>query len=129
MYFLIQQLLWFHHFYIYFWSCLYIKALSYLVFSTTVCTLIDRLYVCIINNMSTVRRSKCKCISNYISTADPSRRANSTVKELKTVWSSHLSHTGSTSSTLLELCSKRMTPHILNIILPLDHMKCDGFTF
>ena len=80
--------------------------------------------------MSSPRRSKRKCISNYASPDGPSRiKVKNTLQDLKSIGTIRALPNGSVSQKLLELIFDRMTPHIWFRILPQDSNKCDDFAF
>ena len=80
--------------------------------------------------MSSPRRSKRKCKSDYASPSGRARiEANDTLKVLKAIGPSSILTNASDSSNLLQLCFGRMNPHIWYRILPLDAMKCDDVAF
>ena len=80
--------------------------------------------------MSSPRRSKRKCKSNYASLdARPRIEVKNTLKDLKSIGPIHTLPNVYVSRKLLELCFDRMNPHIWYRILPLDNMQCDDFAF
>ena len=84
----------------------------------------------IVNKMSSTRRSKRKCKSDYASLAMRLQiEVNNTLNDLKMIGQSHTLTNGSNSTKLFHLCLQRMTPHIWYRIIPLDSMKCDDFAF
>jgi len=80
--------------------------------------------------MSSPRRSKRKCISNYASPDVPPRiKIKNTLQDLKSIGHIRALPNVSLSQKLLELIFDRMNPHIWFRILPLDSNKCDDFAF
>ena len=80
--------------------------------------------------MSSPRRSKRKCQSDYASPdGRPRIEVNDTLKELKSIGPIRALQKNSTSSKLLELCFKRMTPHNWYRLLPIDLGRYDDFAF
>lgn len=75
----------------------------------------------IAKKMSTIRRSKRKCKSDYaLADARPRIEIYDNRKVLKAVGSIHSLTNGSDSSDLLDECFRRMNPHIWHQLLPID---------
>ena len=80
--------------------------------------------------MSSPRRSKRQCKSNYASpNGRPRIEVPNTIQELKSIGPIRSLPNASVSLKLLKLIFDRMNPHIWCRILPLDSMKCDDFAF
>ena len=80
--------------------------------------------------MSSPRRSKRKCKSDYASLdGRPRIEQNETLKDIKSIGPTRALQNNSTSSKLLELCIKRMSPHNWYRLIPKYQGRCDDFAF